>query len=171
MIDDELRALVSVEPRHGWDANLSTRVAAGAAARQRAALRHFALAAAGVVVVSASAVLWWVSARDVRSLADAPPLEARAAALEAWPAFESAPAMDRPALPAPPAPPALPAPPAQRHLRVVQVDQREARALRELFSSASTLSLAVPEPRSGPIVVPEIAIEPIAASNIEGARQ
>jgi hypothetical protein len=164
MIDDELRALVSVDPTPGWEARVRSRVAADRSVAASVLMRNVALAAAAVVAVAVGASLWSNVARNSRSTEPAA-LNARAFALDGW-TLLSPPAV--PALPAAPALPTLPALPARG---AVQVDPREARALRELFATAPALSLPLPEPRTGPIVVPEIAIEPIANSNTEGARQ
>ena len=162
MIDDELRALVSVDPPPGWDARVKARVAADGEAGHRGLMRNLALAAAAVVVIAVGASLWSNRTLDSRSAAVPAALEARALSVNAWPSMQHA---TRPARPALPALPALPAPGG-----AIQVDEREARALRELFASASGLQLAVPEPRTGPIVVPDIAIEPIVDPNSEGDR-
>jgi hypothetical protein len=163
MIDDELQALVSVDPTPGWEARVRSRVAAADVVGRRTLVRNLALAAAAVVSVAVGASLWSNVARNSRSTEPAV-LAARAVALEGWPLL-SLPA--RPALSALPDRPARPDLPAAS---AIQVDPREARALRALFATASSMSLAVPEPRTGPIVVPEIAIAPIGNSDSEGAR-
>jgi hypothetical protein len=167
MIDDELRVLVSVDPPSGLDVRVRARVAADAAVAPRHSVRHLALAAAAVLIIVIGTVLGSKRASDSRP-ADVTVLASRAMPSDVWP---SLPQTARPARPAPPALSALSARPAPGTLAAVQMDQREVRALRRLFAFASVAPLAVPEPRTGPIVVPEIAIEPIAASNTEGAHQ
>jgi hypothetical protein len=170
MIDDELRALVSVDPTPGWEARVRSRVAADRSVAASVLMRNVALAAAAVVAVAVGASLWSNVARNSRSTEPAA-LNARAFALDGWTLLSPPAVPAQPALPALPAAPALPTLPALPARGAVQVDPREARALRELFATAPALSLPLPEPRTGPIVVPEIAIEPIANSNTEGARQ
>jgi hypothetical protein len=159
MIDDELRALVSVNAPAGLNARVRARVASDGEVRRRRLIPSLMLAAAAVTVVAVGTVLWTTAARDSRPAAALAPLEARAVTHDVWPALH------HPALSAPP-----PLPAGRREGGLIQVDPRETQALRALFASASAFPPAVPEPKTGPILVPEIAIEPIAAPNSEGAR-
>ena len=168
MIDDELRALISVDPTPGFSTRLRTRVASDVRMRHRRFLPQLAFAAAAVLSIASGALLWRDAAPDSRSAASSVPLEARAVAVGVWPAPPALAA--RPALPALGALPPAPALPARPVLAAIQFDDREARALRALFASTARRPLPdVPQPRTEPIIVPEIAIQPIADFDPEGA--
>lgn len=174
MLDDELRALVSVDPSTGWHARVRDRVAADAERTTRVFFRRTALTIAAIVVVAVGALLWPRASRDSGA-----PARDRLFASDIT-SFTPLARPHRPAIEAAAVSTATRA--AAEHDVVipvsprvssdtVQVDSREASALQDLFAMAADLPLLdVREPQTGPIVVPQISIEPILDSPSEGDR-
>lgn len=170
MLDDELRALVSVDHSPEFRARVRTRVAAGGPAAPRLGLR---LAFAGATVAIAAlvaGVVWFTEpphADSVPVLLTAQQPALPAAALSA--AIVPVPPQLTGSLA--PAPSGRGAHMAARGLprsRVI-VDRAEALALQALFGAAGALpAMNFPEPTGDAVVIPELTIAPIVIASAEG---
>jgi hypothetical protein len=158
MLDDELRALVSVDPPRGFQARVQATIAARPSpSRWLPVRRHwFVPAAAG----AALAIVSWLNA-PVERTQELELLQARAIV---YPAPLPSRIGSRP--------PVVDPVPAVRRSRI-QFDAAESRALRALFASAPAISIVtIVPPEDGPIVIPEISIAPlVAADSPQGDRQ
>lgn len=176
MLDDELRDLVSVDPSRDWLTRVSAQVAADAARPRNLAHSPISLVA---VVLFVGALVVSLAPRSFRSalpISDDRMIPSRALALDpsALPARTAMRGAVRPEptqlRPSNSAHTAIPAP--TDPIAAVQIDSREARTLQQLFAAPPLLhALDVREPEAGPIVMPEISIDPILNSPVEGARQ
>jgi hypothetical protein len=166
MLDDELRALVSVDAPQGFQARVQATIAARQAPTAWSHMRRLwfvPVAATAALVIAA-----WLNT-PVETPREVEMLAGRATALAAPlpPRIESRPSavqIARPTLSTTASPEALAA---------VQFDAAEGRALRALFASAPTIAIVtyVP-PEDAPIVIPEISIAPLVADeSSKGDRQ
>ena len=173
MLDDELRSLVTVDPDAGFEARVRRRVAErGAARRWRSTTASRPFAAAGLVVVLATAiVLVSREAPQHRAIAETVPLTARPLTTPVVLHAAVVPSRRVPGRSDPESCAADPCtidgltPPVRVGVPSrpdVQIDPLEARALRELFRTSARLA---PSPMSKPvpatIVIPELSIAPL----------
>ncbi len=167
MLDDELRALVSVDAPQGFQARVKATIAARQAPTTWSLVRRLWLvpvAAAAALVIAA-----WLNA-PVERPEEVELLGARATAYVAplTPRIGSQP----PAVPI--ARPTLNTSASPEALAAVQFDAAEGRALRALFSSAPAIAIVtIVPPEDAPIVIPYISIAPLVAdaSPEKGDRQ
>jgi hypothetical protein len=164
MLDHELRALVSVDPSPDFQARVRSRVAAGTARVGWFGLRAAALGAAAVVVVALTFVFAPTS-RNARPITFNEPRVAHAVGRYV-PLAETV-SLERPAQVHPVSargtPPVSASP--------VQLHRGETLALQRLFASSwHTIVTDASEPAHGPIVIPEIVLEPVVMDGpTEGA--
>jgi hypothetical protein len=161
MLDDELRALVSIDPPPGFQARVRAAIATQPAPSRWWQARGLWLMPAAAAAVAGLAIATWLKAPverprepqvlQARAMVDAAPLPGRIGHRPPG-VTTSKPAASPPA---------------------IQFDAAEGRALRALFSSAPAISIVtfVP-PENSPIVIPEISIAPlVAADSPQGDRQ
>jgi hypothetical protein len=168
MLDHELRALVSVDPSPDFQARVRSRVGAEPARVGWLSVPAAALGAAAVVVVVAVVALTFVFTPGVpnpRATGGNHVMVANAVGPHA-PLAGTVP-VERPGR--------APVSPAHRTQAVsfsrVQLDRDETLALQRLFASSWTRMVTdAAEPVHGPIVIPEIVIEPLVVDGLtEGA--
>ena len=159
MIDDELRALVSVEPAADFQARVRTRIAAEPS-RAAAWNMPLAMLAAAATIAAVVGPYWLTSVPGQlpSAVLQSPPITLAPAPVQMLaPAPHTAPpvvrrttrAMPRTVLTAT-------APPA------VQIDRAESAALQRLFSAPLPAAVVdLPQPRDGFIDIPQIALEPL----------
>jgi hypothetical protein len=184
MLDDELRALVSVDPPPGLNGRIRAHVVAGRKPSPRGPLAVLFLPWVGAAAVLFVALAGWFVATkghgttspnrpvppgslETRATARSLPAERRDVAITARPGMSDSTASATVAR----APQRRSVSRTPEAHPAIQVDDEEARALRALFASSARLPLLeVPTPHSEPIAVQQISIEPIAESVSEGAR-